>query len=254
MKGELSTDWETMTDKTTQSGRAPTPEEAKALAVADAKRLIRTARTGALATFDDESRMPLATLIGVASDWDGAPLFLMSELSRHTRNLAAHPRASLLLSSPGGRGDPLNQPRLTVGGPIGIATDPSAKARYLRRNPKAKLYAGFGDFSVRRMSIETVHFNGGFGRAGALQPQDILVAGDASALIACEDALIADVQSLGGEKLLALAGGAASGRRVWRAVGIDAEGFELGAGSAVVRVPFSTPEFEPQAWRLRLAG
>ena len=240
--------------RATEPDHPPTPEQAKALAVADAKRLMRTARTGALATFDAENRMPLATLIGVASDWDGAPLFLMSELSRHTRNLAGDARASLLLTTQGGRGDPLNQPRLTVGGPVAVVGDPSAKARYLRRNPKAKLYADFADFSVRRLRIETVHFNGGFGRADALSPSDLLVPGDVSALIAAEDGLLAFIDSLGDEKLAALADGASSGRRAWRAVGVDAEGFELGAGASVARVPFPAAEFEPGAWRRRVAA
>jgi hypothetical protein len=241
-----------MTDETTQADRRPTPEQAKALAIADAKRLLRTARTGALATSDAEYQAPLATLVGVASDWDGAPLFLMSELSRHTRNLVGDGRASLLLTTPGGRGDPLNQPRLTIGGPIEAQPDPSAKARYLKRNPKAKLYADFGDFSVRRMRIEIVHFNGGFGRADALTAADLLVSGDFTPLIAEEDALLAFVESLGDEKLAVLAGGAPSGRRVWRPVGIDAEGLELSAGAAVARIDFLTPEFEPEGWRRRL--
>ena len=243
-----------MTDKTKRDERPPSAEEAKALAVADAKRLLRTARTGALATFDAEHRTPLATLVGVASDWDGAPLFLMSELARHTRNLAGDARASLLLTTPGGRGDPLNQPRLTIGGPITVEANPGAKARYLRRNPKAKLYADFTDFSLRRLRIETVHFNGGFGRADALTPADLLVPGDVAALAAAEDALLAWVESLGDEKLAALAEGAPSGRRVWRPVGIDAEGLELSAGAAVARVSFPVAEFDSEAWRRRLIG
>ena len=74
--------------------------QAHAAAVADVKRLMRLARTGALATLEAEGGAPLTTLIGVASDFDGAPLFLMSTLSRHTRNLASDPRASLLLTGP----------------------------------------------------------------------------------------------------------------------------------------------------------
>ena len=243
-----------MTDKTTQPEQPPTPAEARALAIADAKRLMRVARTGALATFDAEHRTPLATLVGVASYWDGAPLFLMSDLARHTRNLAGDARASLLLTTQGGRGDPLNQPRLTIGGPIVVDARPSARARYLRRNPKAKLYADFGDFSLRRMSIETVHFNGGFGRADALAAADLLVPGDVSALVAAEEELLAHVESLGDERLAALAEGASSGRRVWRPVGIDAEGLELSAGASVARVAFDATEFEPEAWSRRLKG
>ena len=67
------------------------PNEAHAEAVADAKRLMRLARIGALATLEAAGGAPLTTLVGVASDFDGAPLFLMSTLSRHTRNLAPRP-------------------------------------------------------------------------------------------------------------------------------------------------------------------
>ena len=94
------------------------PEAAHAEAVADAKRLMRLARTAALATLDPASGAPLTTLVGVASDFDGAPLFLMSTLARHTRHLAADPRASLLLTDEPERGDPLNHPRVTLNGRI----------------------------------------------------------------------------------------------------------------------------------------
>ena len=117
---------------TRERSAAPSPG-----ASSDAKRLLRLARVGALATIDGAAGAPLTTLVGVASDWDGSPLFLMSELSRHTRNLAVDARASLLLTSTGGRGDPLNRPRLTVGGPVAPHPDPTSRRRYLQRNPKA---------------------------------------------------------------------------------------------------------------------
>jgi len=115
------------------------PQAAHAVAVADAKRLMRISRTAALATLDPASRAPLTTLVGVASDFDGAPLFLMSTLARHTKHLASDPRASVLLSQEPERGDPLNHPRITLNGRIERAADPRARARYLQRNPKAKL-------------------------------------------------------------------------------------------------------------------
>ena len=124
------------------------PEESHAAAIADVKRLMRVARTGALATLEAEGGAPLTTLLGVASDFDGAPLFLMSTLSRHTRNLANDPRASLLLTGRHERGDPLNHPRVTLSGQIERCAAPRAKVRYLQRNPKAGLYAGFADFAL----------------------------------------------------------------------------------------------------------
>jgi hypothetical protein len=98
-----------------------------------------------------------------------------------------------------------------------------------------------------------VHFNGGFGRADRLVPADILApSGDAADLIDAEDALLAEIN--GSEGLAArLAGRREEGRRVWRAVGLDAEGLDLAAGGAAARVDYRTPAFEPQDWRRRLA-
>src|ERR1700679_4390616 len=112
------------------------PVAAHGAAIADVKRLMRLARTGALATLE-ATGTPLTTLIGVANDFDGAPLFLMSTLSRHTPNLALDARASLLLTGGHERGDPLNHPRVTLGGRVQRCVAPRARIRYLQRNPKA---------------------------------------------------------------------------------------------------------------------
>ena len=228
------------------------PDKAHAEAVADAKRLMRLARTGALATLEAEGGGLLATLVGVASDFDGAPLFLMSTLSRHTRNLAHDPRASLLLTGGHDRGDPLNHPRVTLGGRVEREPESRAKSRYLQRNPKAALYAGFADFAMFRLRVGSVHFNGGFGRAAPLAPADVLAsrAGEA-ALAEAEERLIAEVNGLGEAALAQLAGHKAS-RPAWRAIGLDGEGLDLAAGGRAARVQFRLPADEPATWRARL--
>ena len=216
-----------------------------AAAKADAKRLLRISRTGALATLD-EGR-PLATLVAVASDWDGAPLFLVSDLSRHARNLKDDPGASLLLSSEGGRGDPLNRPRLTLIGQVVMREGADGRTRYARRNPKSKLYIDFTDFTLRRLEIERIHFNGGFGRADPLGVGDLLAAGDAAALAAAEEDLLARTAALGPASLARLAG-APEEQSDWRAVGIDAEGLELARGGEAARADFEAPVFDPEGW------
>lgn len=227
-------------------------EQSRTAAIADAKRLLRLSRTAALATLGADGS-PLTTWVGCASDLDGAPLFLLSTLAQHTKDLAGDARGSLLLTSPPDRGDPLNHPRLTIGGPIALHPDPYARKRYLQRNPKAKLYASFSDFAIYRMRVETVHFNGGFGRADKLVPADILTpSADAAALVAAEDALLAEINAAEG-LASRLAGRRAAERRVWRAIGLDAEGVDLAAGGAVARVDYPAPAFEPQTWRARLA-
>lgn len=232
------------------------PNEAHAEAIADAKQLMRLARTGALATLE-AAGAPLTTLVGVASDFDGAPLFLMSTLSRHTRNLANDPRASLLLAGRPDRGDPLNHPRVTLGGRVERFDRLRAKARYLQRNPKAGLYTGFADFGLFTLRIEAVHFNGGFGRAAPLAPADILASREGEAALGqAEERLLAEANALGAARLAQLAGhnaprpGAKS--RSWRAIGLDAEGLDLAAGARAARAQFLKPAHDPKAWRARL--
>jgi putative heme iron utilization protein len=233
------------------------PHEAHIKAVADAKRLMRLARTGALATLEAERGGPLTTLVGVASDFDGAPLFLMSTLSRHTRNLVHDPRASLLLAGRPDRGDPLNHPRVTLSGRVELSPTDRAKSRYLQRNRKAALYAGFADFGMFRLAIEGVHFNGGFGRAGALTPADVLASRTGEAELAeAEERLIAEANALGEAALARLAGHKASPRVLkpggWRAIGLDGEGLDLAAGGRAARVQFRAPAVDPATWRARL--
>ena len=228
------------------------PNKAHAEAIADAKRLMRLARTGALATLDASGGAPLATLVGVASDFDGAPLFLMSTLSRHTKNLAHDPRASLLLTVRHERGDPLNHPRVTLNGRVERCAAPRVKARYLKRNPKAGLYAGFADFALFTLRIEDVHFNGGFGRAAPLTPAEVLISREGeAALTEAEDRLVAAANALGPAALARLAGHKAA-RPLWRAIGLDAEGLDLTAGGRPARAQFAAPAHEPEAWRTRL--
>ncbi|THD49022.1 MAG: pyridoxamine 5'-phosphate oxidase [Bradyrhizobium sp.] len=222
--------------------------EGRRAAIADVKRLLRAARVAALATLGRRGA-PLTTWVGCASDFDGSPLFLLSQLAEHTRNLAADRRGSLLLVDAPGRGDPLNHPRVTLGGTIQPHFEPLARPRYLRRNPKAKLYAAFADFAIYRLSVETVHFNGGFGRAAPLEPADILSPpGDATALAAAEEKLLAEINAPKG----AITAWRASRRPAWRAVGLDVEGLDLAAGKATARVDFAASAFDPSSWRERL--
>lgn len=206
--------------------------------VAESKRLLRAIRTATLATLT-ETGAPFATLTAIATDYDGTPILLLSKLAHHTGNLERDGRCSLLLAQ-GGRGDPMAHPRLTLVARAARTQSPQARARFLRRNPKAQLYADFPDFSFWRTEIEAVHLNGGFARAADFGPAALLadVAG-AAALIAAESDILdhmnadhADALALYAEKIA----GAAPGQ--WRASGIDPEGIDLVAGDATARVTF----------------
>src|ERR1700691_1974150 len=143
-----------------------------------AKTLLRVTRAGTLATIDRNSGHPFASLVNAATDVDGSPLILISRLSTHTANLEQDKRASLLLASVG-RGDPLAHPRLTVLGdfaPIAREHPDEARLRrrFLARHPKSELYAGFADFSFRRLAVVSAHLNAGFARAADLKAADLL--------------------------------------------------------------------------------
>jgi hypothetical protein len=151
------------------------------------------------------------------------------------------------------RGDPLNQPRVTLGGQVERCAAPRAKVRYLQRNPKAGLYAGFADFGVFRLRIEDVHFNGGFGRAASLTAAEVLSPRQGeTALVEAEAALLAEVNALGQAGLARLAGHKTL-RPAWRAIGLDAEGLDLAAGGRAARAQFAAPAHDPEAWRARLS-
>jgi hypothetical protein len=48
------------------------------------------------------------------------------------------------------------------------------RRRYLARQPKAALYADFGDFAFWRLEVQRASLNGGFGRAFELEAGDVL--------------------------------------------------------------------------------
>lgn len=218
----------------------PTDDEAVRLA----KTLLRTARFGALAVIDPETGGPLASRVGVATDVDGAPLILVSMLSAHTRAMMADPRCSLLLGEPG-RGDPLAHPRITlVCGAVRLDRASPAHARgmrrYLNRNPKAKLYAGLGDFHLFRLEPAFASLNGGFGKAYALASSDLMTAGPAVEPIAGAEQSAIDHMNKDHADAIDLyarhfANAASDG---WTITGLDAEGLDIASGDEVRRVFF----------------
>jgi putative heme iron utilization protein len=220
-----------------------------------ARHLLRRIRAGALATLDQATGHPFASLVTVATDADGSPLLLMSRLSAHTLNLEADPRASILLAE-GGKGDPLAHPRLTVLGRAERTGEPRARERFLARHPKAKLYADFGDFSFWRLAVEGGHLNGGFARAATLAAPDLLTdLSGADALVAAEAGALAHMNEDHREALnlyaTRLAGEPAA---EWRASGLDPEGIDLQAGDRTARVAFPHPVRDAAALRATLVA
>lgn len=151
-----------------------TDEEARELA----RTLIREAQYGSLGVLEQQTGMPLVSRIAVAAGAEAVPFFLASDLSNHSKALAADPRCSLMLGEPKGKGDPLVHPRVTVVGraaalPREAAAELGLRQRWLARHPKAKLYIDFGDFRFYRLEVERALLNGGFGKAYVLTAEDL---------------------------------------------------------------------------------
>lgn len=211
--------------------------------------LLRSIRPAALGTLDADG-FPFTTLVTVATDLDGSPLILTSRLSSHTANLERDQRVSLLFAQTG-RGDPLAHPRLTVLGRAERTEEPRIRGRFLARNPKAKLYVDFPDFSFWRIAILGGHINGGFARAASLSAEDLRTdLSDADALVAAEAGAVAHMNEDHREALELYAtrlAGAAPG--AWLTSGVDPEGIDLILNDQTARVAF--PERVTDAGSLR---
>jgi putative heme iron utilization protein len=205
-----------------------------------AKKLLRQARSGALATLMPGAGDPYCSLVNVATHADGSPLLLISRLAVHTKNILADNRVSLMLDERTA-GDPLEGARVMLMGTAEVTNDPEARRRYLDRHPSAQMFAGFGDFAFYRIALKGAHLVAGFGRIVDLSPADIVTdVSGAEALIAAEPEIVthmnedhADAVRLYATKLL----GAADGD--WRCVGCDPEGLELQLDRTALRLPFA---------------
>src|SRR6187200_665797 len=107
---------------------ANTPFEPKAAA----KKLLREARSGALATLMADTGDPYCSLVNVATAADGSPLLLISRLAVHTKNILADPRVSVMLDERK-PGDPLQGARVMLIGTTATSDDPGVRRRYLDR-------------------------------------------------------------------------------------------------------------------------
>lgn len=220
-------------------------QQVDAEAIRLARTLIRSARYGALATIEPTEKAPQATRVAVATDIDGTPIILISELAGHTPALRADPRCSLLLGE-AGKGDPLAHARITIACRAqrlerGGADHERAAQRFLNRNPKAKLYADLGDFAYFRLEPTGASLNGGFGRAYRMEPAHLLSDRTAAdSLASHEPGAVEHMNADHGDAVAAYARHFAKAEDgAWRLTGIDPDGLDLVLGDTTCRVDFT---------------
>jgi putative heme iron utilization protein len=207
----------------------PTDEASLALA----RRLIREARFAALSVLEPETGHPFASRVLTGTDVDGVPVILSSTLATHTKAVLADPRCSLLFGEPG-RGDPLAWPRITVLCDAeriehDSESDDRIRSRFLRRHPKAKLYAPFRDFAFFRLVPKSASLNGGFGRAYIIPGKSLIITSPLNIQIGAQELhLIAKLEKLGCKVADTLAEHYFQEKTGnWYISGVDAEGIDI---------------------------
>ncbi len=210
---------------------------------AEARRLTRASRFASLGTLDPQGR-PYVSLVSTATDVDGSPLILISRLALHTRNLEAHPAASLLFAQVGA-GDPMVHPRISLQGEAarlepGSPDGERARRRFLARHPDAAFYAGFADFSFWRIASEGAHLVAGFGRIVDLSTEDLVLPREISQGVAEMEAEAVAHVNEDHKETVALYATHLLGRAPgdWTITGVDPEGCDLAMGDDTARLLF----------------
>ena len=205
-----------------------------------ARALLRGCDMATLGTLSAADGGPYVSLVQVASDHDGAPLLLVSDLAEHTRNARADSRVSLLFDGTAGLASRLTGARLSLVGRMAPSTEPRHRERFLARHPGAASYAGFADFSVFAMAPERAHLVAGFGRIHWLD-WAALRGPAPPELVAAEAGIVAHMNADHGDAIdlyaRVLAGRTGGGG--WRMTGCDAEGIDLRRAGEVARIPFA---------------
>jgi putative heme iron utilization protein len=133
------------------------------------RELLEREQQGVLATLSARrGGWPFASVTPFATDADGDPLLLLSELAEHTRNVRADPRASLFVQDSAALEDPQAGARVTLLGRLETADARAAKQRYFQRHPRAAEFAGLGDFHMWVLHVSEARFVNGFGDMGWL--------------------------------------------------------------------------------------
>lgn len=201
--------------------------------------LIRAAHVGALSTLAIEPPgHPYGSLLPFVSDEQCRPVFLISGLAEHTRNLQQDARASFLVWQDGAD-DATTAARLTlVGEAQPFEADTLLTERYLRYLPEARQFLSLGDFRFVRLEAARLRYIAGFGEMAWIDGADLPQAPHLS--LANEAELVAYLQVRLAPNVTLL--------------GLDALGADLRVDDVRHRLRFANPATERVAIETELAS
>ena len=233
----------------------PTPNHAER-----ARTLVARITTGTLCTLALEPEgYPYGSFVTVAFD-DGNPIFLISALAEHTKNLERDSRASLLVAE-SGSADPLANGRVTMIGPCTRVEGDAGSARsaFLAAHPNAAYYADFRDFAFWRLQVDAIRYIGGYGRMSWVSQAEWQAA-DADPLAPHAAGAIAHMNADHAEAMVLYckAFSKAIDTTAATMTGVDRYGFDMSAktanGPRPVRVAFPAPVGTPEELRAALVA
>lgn len=235
----------------------PTPSHAEY-----ARTLASRVSVGSLCTLlaTEPAGYPYGSFVTFALD-EGNPVFLISSLAEHTRNLLADARASLLIAEPGD-GDPLARGRVTLIGPctrLSEATTERARAAFCAAHPDAAYYIDFADFALFGLTVTAVRYIGGYGRMSWVGSEDWYRAAP-DPLAPHADPILSHMNDDHRDTLALYCRAFSRATDTSAAVmtGVDRYGFEMSATTAAgprpIRLGFSRPVSTPDEVRSEMVA
>lgn len=193
--------------------------------------LLHSVQEAALATHSTTlDGFPFASAVSFVTDDHHRPIFLISGLAEHSRNLVANPRASLMIAKALGEGEMARVSLIGEARPI--ESDPLLVARYLRYHPHAERFLQLGDFRFHRFEPVKVLTVAGFAKASWLEGDRLI---DAPIISPADEADLLTEYELAPIKDCQLSG-------------VDAFGADVILGGKPFRVRFSIGPVMKDAW------
>lgn len=230
-----------------------------------ARTLAASLSTGTLCTVaKDPAGYPYGSFVTFALE-GGDPVFFISEMAEHTKNLHGDGRASLLLAE-GGEEDPLANGRVTLLGKarrlVRGMEDAQAREVYLQAHPNASYYIDYKDFAFWQLEVESLRYIGGYGRMSWVEVDDWSAA-TPDPIAAHAAAIVSHMNDDHADALVDYCRAFSTAKQVDKAVmtSVDRYGFEMSVhterGPRPMRLPFAGPiasTEEARAEMVRLVG
>lgn len=210
---------------------------------------LRRQRAGVLSTLSSRLQgHPFGSVVPYIVLPDGRLALYISDLAEHTKNLLADARAALTVFEPDDlKADPQAGARLTLAVSaqrLSAAEAGAVAARYEAYFPKAAGYRNAHDFAYFVLTVERARYIGGFGDIHWLEPEHLALA---HPYADDEPGIVAHMNEDHADALVAY----------WRhatgvappeppvLLGLDPQGLDLRAGTALARLSFDAPALTP---------